>query len=123
MVGLTSSEAVAPHVTEAPTLPERDRRAPTPPSSSPPSMADRGRMAGLTTHARHGASHMARIGQAGQDALSRRIAAEYGIPLDAPDYQARLASARRLYMAQVRKGRTSTTGGSRPRTPGLRVAS
>jgi hypothetical protein len=49
---------------------------------------------------------MARIGSAGQDSLSRRIAAEFGIPDDAPDYLARLEAARRLYFSRLRRRRT-----------------
>lgn len=102
------------------------RRTPRPASSPPaPTMAERGHLAGLTTLARHGTGHMSRIGAQGQDALSLRIAAEYGIPQDAPDYQVRLAAARRLYMAKVRKGQSIgqgnlTQGGGRPRRRSLR---
>lgn len=88
------------------------------PTAPTPSMAERGHQAGLTTLARHGTSHMARIGAAGQDALSLRIAEAYGIPQDAPDYLVRLQAARRLYMAQVRRGLSPVLGPSRPRRRG-----
>lgn len=72
---------------------------------APMSQAQRAHLAGLTTMARHGPGHMARIGAAGQDALSRRIAAEWGIPEDAPDYLARITAARRAYFARLRRSR------------------
>lgn len=68
----------------------------------PPTMSERAHLAGLTTMARHGPGHMASIGAAGQDSLSRRIAAEAGIPEDAPDYLPRLEAARRLYFSRLR---------------------
>jgi len=73
---------------------------------APMSQGDRAHLAGLTTVARHGTDHMARIGAAGQDALSRRIAREFGIPDDAPDYLARLDAARRAYFARLRRSRS-----------------
>lgn len=89
------------------------------PQVEAPTMSERARLAGLTTYSTHGSGHMARIGAAGQDALSRRIAAEYGIPEDAPDYLARVAAARRLWMARVRQGGagTGTTQGRRRSRP------
>jgi hypothetical protein len=81
-----------------PTPVPRRRRAPLTPG-------ERAHLAGLTTVARHGTAHMATIGQAGQDALSRRIAAEWGIPEDAPDYLARITAARRAYFARLRRAR------------------
>ena len=77
--------------------------APTPPT--PMTVEDRARLGGLTILATHGPSHMARIGAAGQDGLSRRIAAQYGIPEDAPDYLVRLEAARRLYFTDLRRSR------------------
>lgn len=76
-----------------------------PGSRAPLSLAARARLAGLSTVARHGPDHMAAIGAAGQDALSRRIAQEYGIPEDAPDYAPRLDAARRLYFSRLRHRR------------------
>ena len=73
------------------------------PKRTAPTMSERAHLAGLTTLARHGPGHMATIGAAGQDALSRRIAAEYGVPEDAPDYLDRLAAARRLYFVRLRR--------------------
>lgn len=73
----------------------------------PLSARERAHRAGLSVMARHGRDHMARIGSAGQDSLSRRIAAEYGIPEDAPDYQDRLNAARRLYFTRLRQRRTA----------------
>jgi len=66
-------------------------------------MTERARKGGQLTYVRHGGHHMAMIGAAGQDSLSRRIAEEYGIPEDAPDYLARLAVAKRQYMAAIRR--------------------
>lgn len=89
------------------------------PQAGAPSMAERAHLAGLTTYSTHGSGHMARIGAAGQDALSRRIAAEYGIPEDAPDYLERVTAARRLWMARVRQGgaASGTTQGRRRSRP------
>jgi hypothetical protein len=70
------------------------------------SPGDRAHLAGLTVVARHGPSHMARIGALGQDSLSRRIALEFGIAEDAPDYLARLDAARRVYFSRLRRRRT-----------------
>lgn len=83
---------------------------PRPPSPFPErrpklSQAERAHLAGLTTMARHGPSHMARIGAAGQDALSRRIALEWGLDPNAPDYLVRLAAARRAYFVRLRRRR------------------
>lgn len=75
-----------------------------------PTMAERARLAGLTVVATHGPGHMSSIGAKGQDALSRRIAAEHGIPPDDPDYAVRLAAARRLYFARLRRRRTGGQG-------------
>lgn len=72
---------------------------------TPLTPGERAHLAGLTTLARHGPGHMASIGAAGQDSLSRRIAREAGIPEDAPDYQERLDAARRLYFTRLRRRR------------------
>jgi hypothetical protein len=77
-----------------------------PESPRAPSMSERARLAGLTVVRDHGVGHMAAIGAAGQDSLSRRIAQEAGIPEDAPDYLARLEAARRLYFVRLRQRRT-----------------
>ena len=79
-----------------------------------PTPAERAHLAGLTTVARHGPSHMARIGAAGQDSLSRRIAEEFGIPPDAQDYLPRLEAARRLYFARLRSRRSAAVNRPRP---------
>jgi len=57
---------------------------------------------------------MARIGAAGQDSLSRRIAEEFGIPPDAQDYLPRLEAARRLYFARLRSRRSAAVNRPRP---------
>lgn len=82
-------------------MPKRPR-----PPTSAMSPADRAHLAGLTVVARHGPSHMARIGAAGQDALSRRIAQEYALDPEAPDYLDRLDAARRLYFSRLRRSRS-----------------
>ena len=79
-----------------------------PESPRHPSMSERARLAGLTVVRDHGVGHMAAIGAAGQDSLSRRIAQEAGIPPDAPDYLERLAAARRLYFSRLRRRRSAS---------------
>jgi hypothetical protein len=78
------------------------RRVPDPAPLTP---AERAHLGGLTTLARHGTAHLATIGMVGQDGLSRRIAAEWGIPEDAPDYAARITAARRAYFTRLRRSR------------------
>jgi hypothetical protein len=68
-------------------------------------MAERAHLAGLSVVANRGPSHMAAIGAKGQDALSRRIAQEWGLDPDDPEYLVRLAAARRLYFVRLRQRR------------------
>jgi hypothetical protein len=75
-------------------------------------MSERARMAGLTVVATRGPAYMAAIGAVGQDGLSRRIAAEYGIAEDDPDYMPRLDAARRVYFARLRRRRVTEDHGA-----------
>lgn len=81
------------------------------PRTPSPTLGDHAHLGGLTTVARHGPGHMARVGALGQDALSLRIAEEAGIPPDAPDYVARLTAARRVYFARLRRRRVAQDHG------------
>jgi hypothetical protein len=72
----------------------------------------RARLGGLTVVATRGPDHMAAVGRAGQTALDVRIAADAGIPPDAPDYAARLKAARSAYMIRLAERRWSRAKGT-----------
>lgn len=69
------------------------------------SHAARGRLGGLETIKRHGTEAAAKGGRKGAATLDARIAADAGIPPDAPDYDIRLKAARSLYYIRLRSRR------------------
>jgi hypothetical protein len=71
----------------------------------------RARLGGLTVVATRGADHMTEIGRSGQSALDRRLATEAGIPVDAPDYEARLKAARSAHFIRLAERRWSRAKG------------
>jgi hypothetical protein len=78
----------------------------------------RARLGGLGKVIAVGSAGMADMGRLGATALDRRIAAEAGIPEDAPDYASRLAAARSAYYIRLAEGRWSREHGGRKAAAG-----
>ena len=70
-------------------------------NSPPLPLVTRSALGGLEVVARRGTRHMAAIGALGAAGLDSRIADEAGIPADAPDYEVRLAAARKAYFIRL----------------------
>jgi len=64
-----------------------------------------GRRGGLRKLIAHGPEAYRVMGRKGAAGLDRRIAEAAGIPPDAPDYEVRLAAARRLYYIDLAEAR------------------